>query len=127
MFQLLSSFMNQFAAACRPGSGGGLLGIPTWYKYLGGDSSDGKCVPVFTIPDDIGAILLALFEIILRVGSLVAVGFIIYGGFQFILAQGEPDRIKGARSTIINSLIGLVITILATAVVNLVANNIIAT
>lgn len=127
VFQIFASLINQFAAACQPGAGGGMLGIPTWYKYLGGDSSDGKCVPIFTIPDDIGAVLLAVFEIILRVGALVAVGFIIYGGFQFILAQGEPDRIKGARSTIINSLIGLIITILATAVVNLIANNIITT
>lgn len=127
MFQIFSTFIYQFAAACQPGSGGGLLGIPTWYKYLGGDSSDGRCVPVFTIPDDIGAVLLAVFEILLRIGALVAVGFIIYAGFQLILAQGEPERIKGARSTIINALIGLIITILATAVVNLIARNIITT
>lgn len=117
------------ATACKlaPGAGGNILGIPTWYKYLDGEIAGGKCSPVFAFPGDIGAILLAVFEIILRVGGLVAVGFIIYGGFQFILAQGEPDRIKGARSTIINALIGLIITILATAVVNLVANNIITT
>lgn len=126
MLQNATSFISHLAVACEPGKGGDILGFPTWYKYLEGDTTTagGRCSPIFNFPDDIGAILLALFEIILRVGALIAVGFVIYAGFQLILAQGEPDKIKGARSTIINALIGLVITLLAAALVNLISGTI---
>jgi len=111
------------AEACNT-SIGGFLGLPTWYKYLNPQFIDGECNISFQFPNDIGKVLLAVFEILLRIGGLVAVVFIIYGGFQYLLSQGEPDRVKGARSTIINALIGLAIAISATAIVNLVARNI---
>jgi hypothetical protein len=60
---------------------------------------------------------MAVSEILLRLASIIAVGFIIFGGFKYITSQGEPDRAKDARSTIINSLIGLAVTIVAASVV----------
>lgn len=121
----LTNLVSRFAAACQPGDGGGFLGMPTWYKYLDGEEVSGKCTVVFdpTATADIGKILLAAVEIILRIGGLVAIAFIIYGGFRYILSQGEPDKAKTARQTIINALIGLIITILATAIVNLVTGS----
>jgi hypothetical protein len=100
--------------------------IPTWYKYLQGeiDEVSGKCrVANFSI-DSIGAVLLALFEIILYVGGIVAVAYVIYGGFQYIISQGEPDRLKSARGTILNAVIGLAISISAIAIVNLIGHTI---
>lgn len=112
-------------AACTKSSGG-FLGFPTWYKYLDPtfDSSTNECKLSFDLTKDASKILLAIFEIILRIAGLVSVGFIIYGGFTFLLSQGEPEKIKGARSTIINSFIGLVLAISASAIVNLIARNI---
>ena len=76
------------------------MGFPTWYKYLGGKEIADKCSVVLTFPDDIGKILLAIVEILLRVGGLAAVAFVIYGGFQFILSQGDPEKAASARKTI---------------------------
>lgn len=121
------AMLFRFAAACNPGAGGDLLGLPTWYKYLDGNTSGAKCTPVIDFtnhPEDIGKILLAVFEIVLRIGSLAAIGFVIFGGVQYILSQGEPEQTKGARSTIVNALIGLVITIFATAIVNVIGRSI---
>lgn len=112
------SGINRFAAACTPGKGS--LFLPTWYKYLEGkeDLADtGKCTIVFTFPDDVGKILLALIDILLRVGGLVAVVFVVYGGFNYITSQGQPDNTKSARQMIINALIGVVITTIATVIV----------
>jgi len=117
---MLTNLLGRFAAACEPGAGssGGFFGFPTWYKHLEGTRDiAGKCSVVFAGPEDIGKILLAVVEILLRIAALVAVGFVIYGGFQYILSQGEPDRARAARGTIINSLIGVVIALIATAVV----------
>lgn len=121
------------AAACTANSSG-FLGLPTWYKFLNPQFNnatkecvlmpDHSGVSTFNVFTDSPKILLAIFEIILRIGGLVAVVFVIYGGIQFILSQGEPDKAKGARMTIINALIGLVITIAAVAIVNVVGKNI---
>lgn len=115
-------------SSCKPGSGGSFLRFPTWYKYLDGERTAGNnCTPVIDLserPEDLAKILLAVFEIILRVAGLVAVIFVIWGGFVYLLSQGEPDKIKGARETIVHALVGLAIAVSATAIVNLVARNI---
>lgn len=46
------------------------------------------------------------------VGS-IAVIMIIVGGFKFIFAQGDPEKVKGARQMIIYAFIGLAIILLA--------------
>jgi hypothetical protein len=125
MSQMFTQFLTYLGAACQPG--GSFLGLPTWYKYLEGETdSSGRCSINFDFQSsgDFGAVLLAIFEIILRVGAIVAVIFVIYGGFEYITSQGEPDRAKNARGTIINALIGLAITVSAVAIVNLIARNI---
>ncbi len=50
------------------------------------------------------------------VGS-VAILFLIIGGFQFIIAAGNPQGIQTAKSTIINVVIGLAIVILSNVIV----------
>jgi hypothetical protein len=90
--------------------------LPTWHKYLQHDSD---CrISDFNFPDDLGAIALAIVEILLRIGTLAAVGYVIYGGFMFMTSQGEPDKAANARKTIINAVVGLVIALLATGIVS---------
>jgi hypothetical protein len=113
--------LSLFAAACKVKT---IVFIPTWYKYLDHETVGGRCTPKFTFPDDISKILLAGFEIVLFIGGLVAVAFVIYGGIQYILSQGEPERAKNARTTIINAIVGLIITMLATAITNFIGRNI---
>jgi len=111
MNQLL---VSHFFAACK---GGSFLGFPTWYKYLPCNGG----VPALTNINDIWLIVAAITEILLRVAGLVAVIMVIYGGIQYITSQGEPDKTTKARSTIINSLTGLTIAILAASLVAFVA------
>lgn len=112
----MTEFLTQFAASTCAGKGIPL--IPTWYKYLDGHTdSTGRCSLDFTFPDDIGAIALAIVEILLRIGVFVAIAYVIYGGFMYITSQGEPDKAKGAQQTITNALIGLALSIVATGVV----------
>jgi hypothetical protein len=98
--------------------------LPTWYEFLPADPSDTSrpCAVAFAFPDDIGRIALAAVDILLRVAAIVAVGYIIYGGFQYILTRGEPEKISNSRKTITNAVIGLVITMVATGIVTLIGN-----
>lgn len=111
------------AAACSS-SAGSLLGIPTWYKYLQDDtgvsSATGRCVPRVSQFKDALFILLAVIEILLRVATYIAIAMFIYGAIRMIISQGSPDEIKKARDTLTNAVVGLVIALIATAVVNFV-------
>lgn len=106
-----------------------LLGLPVWYKYLEGtcdeiagpyrDRNEAKGLDW---PAASGRVALAVVEIMIRIGTLVAVGFVIYGGFRYILSQGDPEGTKSARQTILNAVIGLVIALVATGGVAFTAN-----
>lgn len=101
------------------------LKFPTWYKYIIDPATPAtKCELKFDPTTDMPKVLLAVFEIILRVGGMLAVGMVIYGGILYVISQGEPDKTKGARGTIINAIIGLVITMSAVAIVNLIGKNV---
>ncbi len=99
------------------------LGLPTWYKYLELDSQCRVKGPVKAGTDSLDMtkvvtrVSLAIIDILMRVGGMVAFGFIVYSGFRFVMSQGNPDQEKAARETAINAIIGMVITIFAIGIV----------
>lgn len=76
---------------------------------------------------DTGGIDQAFLQNILNwsyvVAGVVAAGFIIFGAYKYISAQGEPEKIKDATKTIIYASIGLVIVLLAAAITNFIILN----
>jgi hypothetical protein len=71
----------------------------------------------------VGVLLANVVAIALALAGLLAVGFIITGGVLYIMSQGQPDKIKRAKDTIVNAIIGLSITVLAYAIVTLVSSS----
>lgn len=120
---MTAELVRLFAQACAPG-GGGVQIVPTWYKYLPSQNIGGKCTPTVIVPDSIVPIALAGVEIMLRIAGVVAVFYVIYGGYKYILSAGEPDKAAGGQTTIINALVGLLLAMFATAIVNVVGRNI---
>lgn len=57
-----------------------------------------------------------IFNGIYGIAGVVAVGFIVYAGIQYIMSSGDPGKIAKAKNTILYSAIGLVIIILAAAI-----------
>ncbi len=93
--------------------------LTPWYQYLKGEpDSFGKCIPQIGNGSDIGLIVLAVIDTMLKVAALVAIGFVIYGGIQYIISQGEPSKANDAKNTIINALVGLVIAMSAAGIVS---------
>lgn len=107
---------------CKPGVGA-IEFLPTWYEYLPGTYRNGTCE--IDTSDMNGTvvtlILLAIVNILMWFGSIAAVVFIVYGGFMFVTSQGEPGKLASARKTILNAVIGLIITLLASQLVKFVA------
>lgn len=115
------TLITNFAASCS--TGGGFFGFPSWYQYLPSVTDNyGKCVPQINSVSDIWLIVAAVINMLLYVAALIAIGFIVYAGVQFITSHGEPDKVKKARDTIWDALIGLGITIVATSLVTFIAS-----
>ena len=66
--------------------------------------------------------MLALIDICLKLAALVAVIFVVYGGFRFTTAQGAPEGIAAGKKTLTNALIGLVIAVLSSQIVKFLAH-----
>ena len=65
-----------------------------------------------------------ILNAIIFVLGLVSVVFIIYGGVQYISSSGDPSKVEKAKKTILYSCIGLIVSVLAFAIVNFVISDI---
>jgi len=61
-----------------------------------------------------------IINVILYVLGILAVGFIIYGGVKYSMSAGDATKVKSAKDTIMYAIIGLIVAILAFAIVNFV-------
>lgn len=115
------------AAAC----GKNFLTLKPWFAYLPNDKFDADCsIADFNLlgddtkKSDFLPVALAIVDNLLRVAAMVAVVFVIVGGINFMTSQGESDKTKRARETVINALIGLAIAMVAAAVISFIGKNI---
>ena len=124
MINIINAIINNteiFAASCKTS----FFGIPAWYKYLPtNDNAINQCVPVLKGLNDLWLIGLAFVEILTRVAVFVAIGFIIYAGIKYSASRGNTDKVNSAKYTLLDALTGLVIAIVATAVVSFLAERI---
>lgn len=122
MMPIIGLFASNTTATCP---GPSLFDIfPTWYEYLPkAVNVQNQCVPSIQHLTDIWLIVAAVIEIMLRLSALVAVIFVIYGGVMYTTSQGSPDQTSQARSTIINALIGLVLSMSAAVLVAFLAES----
>ncbi len=63
----------------------------------------------------------SVYAAILGIAGVVSVIFIIIGGYKYVISQGNPGDVEKAKGTIIYAIVGLVITMMAFAIVQLVA------
>lgn len=73
-----------------------------------------------SIPGSVSSIV----NIILWAAGIIAVIMVIWSGMKFITANGEAQKVSAARNSLSYSLIGLVVVVLAYAIVNFVITNI---
>lgn len=65
-----------------------------------------------------------IINVVIGVIGFVAVAFIIFGGMQYTTSAGDPGKVKKAKDTILYGIIGLVVSMLAYAIVNFVLANV---
>jgi hypothetical protein len=60
----------------------------------------------------------------ITVVGMLAVVFVMYGGFQMIMSAGSPTRFAKARETLTYAVAGLIVAIAALAIVTVITNHI---
>lgn len=72
---------------------------------------------------DLGGLLRTVVNILLFLLGAIAVIMIVVGGIRYTTSNGDSSSLKSARDTILYSVVGLVVALLAYAIVNFVLNS----
>ena len=75
-----------------------------------------------TLTDRIGVIINGVILVL----GIVAVIVIVFGGIQYMTSTGDSAKVKKAKDTILYGVIGLIICVLAYAIVNFVILNLLS-
>lgn len=110
-----ASPLTQFAAC----AGSRILTFPTWYRGL---TQDANCNIQLNDLSQIWLIALNIIEIGMQVAGYIAIGFLIWGGIQYIKSQGEPSNLTQAKNTILNAVVGLGLVLASVGIVNFIAS-----
>lgn len=63
-----------------------------------------------------------IINILLSVSGIVAIGFLVYGGFRYIISAGNEESAEQAKKTIQNAIVGLIIIILSYTIITAISN-----
>ena len=82
-------------------------------------ATEGNVFPKGTIYDIANRVVRTFFAIL----AVLFLGMMLYGGYNWMTAMGDDEKITKAKETIISALIGVIIIIAAYAVTFFVINN----
>jgi hypothetical protein len=68
-------------------------------------------------------VITTILNIVFGVVGSLSLLFIVIGGFRYVVSGGDPQNTARAKNTIIYAVVGLVVTLLAAAIVNYVVGN----
>lgn len=85
--------------------------------------TDPQITPLPTQTDLIGSVV-NILNVVLGLLSIICVIVIIFGGITYMTSTGDSTKVKKGKDTILYGIIGLVICILAFAIVNFVISKI---
>ncbi len=85
------------------------------------DSNELPLGPIPSTSFNIWELLIKALNWFFNIVIIVAAIFLVYAGFTFITAGGDPEKTKKSLNIVIYSLIGVAIAILAKALINFVS------
>ncbi len=101
---------------------GGITGLPTGdasttgsdsYNYVGQIQGTGA-------KTDLLGTVQTIINVVIGLVGVIAVVVMIIGGINFITSQGDTNKVTKARNTILYGVVGLIVALLAFAIVNFV-------
>ncbi len=126
---LAPTSLTTFGAICED-----FLIFPSWCRYLQQPNGEDLKQPYVGTPGqgqnasnsiEMGAfvriIITNIIEILLKLVGAASVVMIIYGGFKYLLANGNASKIQDGTTTITRAMIGLVVGVMGSGIVNTIA------
>jgi hypothetical protein cdiviTM7_00647 len=89
----------------------------------GANAARAEGMPTELIGDN--GVFSRLTNTILLIVGLISVIMLVYGGIRYILSGGDSKKVTDAKNTILYAIIGLIISLLAFAIVNFVLNSVV--
>ena len=83
--------------------------IQSGLKAAGGDTKDTS-----------GTLITSVINVMLFIIGVLSVIMIVYGGILYVISAGDSGRVSKAKNTIMYAIVGLVVALLAYAIVNFV-------
>lgn len=74
--------------------------------------------------DSIQDLITKILDIMVQIGTPIAVLFIIYSGFLFVVARGNPEKINHAKEVFLYAIIGTVLLLGAFAISEIIKNTV---
>ncbi len=91
---------------------------------IGGQSFNGPLDPKLADANGnitIGSIVSRVLTVLIPIAGVILLFVLIWGGYDFMMSQGNAEKVKGAQAKITTGLIGFVLLILSFFLVRLVA------
>lgn len=91
------------------------LGLKAWYDGVTDDKCNvqspgtGKSGDDQKVKQFVWTIVLNVVSMILGIVGYVAIGFVMWGGIQYMTGQGDPGKVARGKRTITNAVIGIII------------------
>ena len=83
--------------------------IQSGLKAAGGDTKDTS-----------GTLITKVINVMLFIIGVLSVIMIVYGGILYVISAGDSGRVSKAKNTIMYAIVGLIVALLAYAIVNFV-------
>ena len=84
----------------------------------------GSVPRISTVPSDLESTISGIINTVISIVGLIAIVVIVIGGIKIITSGGDEDAKKGGTNFITYGIIGLVVVILAYAIVNFIITRI---
>lgn len=72
----------------------------------------------------VSEVMLSFFKILVELGAVVVTLAIIYAGFLFVMARGNPEELKKAKSTLFWTITGALVLLGAQVIASIIENTI---
>lgn len=120
-FGVAATHSTNVSAACETG-----VVFPHWYDggICEGDGTIKSPNATGGLPKFLTIIAMNLVAMLLYVVGYVSLIFIIVGGYKYMISGDNANGTSSAKKTILNAVVGLIISIFAVAIVKFVAEGI---
>lgn len=110
---IVTGLMGLLSYAHALAQGAGLVYPPAIPTLPGGSTPGANTVSIWAVD---------IINYALALAGIVAVAFLIFGGFRYITSGGNDEAAESGKKIITNSIIGLIIIILSYVIVTVIIN-----